>query len=364
MRFGKDFSMMTAELKQIGECFGLAGAFVSYEQMTNGNINSTYKVTYNEDGCNHIYVFQRINQNVFKKPVEIMQNIALVTKHILSKGAASLHFYDTAEGKNYLFDAEGGFWRVMDFIESITYNTCENLEAIEMVGEAFGTFQMQLSDLDGAKLFETIPDFHNTYKRYAHLDAVVAKDPVGRVSEVGAELAALAELRDRACELSCRYTNGDFPVRVTHNDTKSNNVLFDKETLRPLVVIDLDTVMPGMAMYDFGDAVRFICNTAAEDEADLSKVSFDTEKFRAFAKGYIGQVKDALTKDELDSLVLGALSATVELVVRFLDDYIDGDNYFKVLYQGHNLVRTRNQLTLALDIVKKYDQLQSIVREC
>ena len=356
--------MMTAELKQIGECFGLAGSFVTYKPLTNGNINSTYKVTYNEDGCIHHYVFQRINQNVFKKPVEIMQNIALVTRHILAKGAMSLHFYETAEGNNYLFDADGGFWRVMDFIESITYNTCENPEAIEMVGEAFGTFQMQLADLDGAKLFETIPDFHNTYKRFAHLDAVVAKDPVGRLKEVGAELAALADLRDRACELSLRYSRGDFPVRVAHNDTKANNVLFDKETLRPLVVIDLDTVMPGMAMYDFGDAVRFICNTAAEDEADLSKVSFDVDKFRAFAKGYIGQVKNALTQDELDNLVLGALSATVELVVRFLDDYVDGDNYFKVLSKDHNLIRTRCQLALALDIVKKYDQLQSIVKAC
>ena len=355
---------MTAELKQIGDCFGLSGAFESYEKMTNGNINSTYKVTYNEDGCKHTYIFQRINQNVFKKPVEIMQNIELVTTHILAKGARSLHFYSTAKGENYLFDETGGFWRIMDYIESVTFNICEDTKTISMVGEAFGTFQMQLADLDGAKLFETIPDFHNTRKRFEHLDAIVAKDPVGRVSEVGAELAALADLRDRACELCDRYAKGDFPVRVAHNDTKANNVLFDKDTLRPLVVIDLDTVMPGMAMYDFGDAVRFICNTAEEDEADLSKVSFDIEKFRAFAKGYIGEVKSALTKDEIDSLVLGALSATVELVVRFLDDYIDGDNYFKVLYKEHNLVRTRNQLTLALDIVKKYDQLQSIVREC
>ena len=355
---------MIEALKKIGECFCIAGDFTAYEQMTNGNINSTYKVLYSDAEGVRAYVFQRINQNVFKKPVEIMQNIDLVTSHLLSKGARSLHFYHTQTGENYWFDADGGFWRVMDFVDSITFNTCEDAETVTMVGEAFGEFQMQLADLDGARLYETIPDFHNTPKRFEHLDAAVAADRVGRVCEVQAELEALSGLRARACSLCERYAAGAFPVRVAHNDTKANNVLFDKNTLRPLVVIDLDTVMPGMAMYDFGDAVRFICNTAKEDEADLSKVSFDEEKFRAFAKGYIGQVRDALTAEELDSLVLGALSATVELVVRFLDDYLDGDRYFKVLSPDHNLIRTRCQLALAQDIVSKYDRLQAIVKEC
>lgn len=355
---------MTAELKKIGDYFMIKGDFWSYQQMTNGNINATYKVIYKEDEGVHSYIFQRINQNVFKKPVEIMENIARVTSHVLKKGGKSLHFYNTKGGNNYLFDDDGGFWRVTDFIESVTFNSCEDAETISNVGAAFGEFQMQLADFDGSVLYETIPDFHNTRKRYEHMQAVVAADPVGRVSKVRIELDALAILQDRACELCDRYAKGDFPIRVTHNDTKANNVLFDKDTLLPLVVIDLDTVMPGMAMYDFGDAVRFICNTAEEDEADLSKVSFDLDKFRAFASGYIGQVKNALTQEELDCLVLGAFSATVELVVRFLDDYIDGDRYFKVLYDEHNLVRARCQLTLALDILKKYDQLLSIVKDC
>lgn len=355
---------MTAVLKSVGARFCIAGEFISYEQMTNGNINSTYKVFYKEADGVHAYVFQRINQNVFKKPVEIMKNIDLVTTYILRKGARSLHFYHDEAGENYFFDEDGGFWRVMDFVDSVTFNTCEDHKTISMVGEAFGEFQMQLADLDGAMLYETIPDFHNTPKRFEHLDATVAADPVSRVSEVQAELEALSKLRARACTLCEQYAAGAFPVRVAHNDTKANNVLFDKETLRPLVVIDLDTVMPGMAMYDFGDAVRFICNTAKEDEADLSKVSFDEDKFRAFAKGYIGQVRNALTEAELDSLVLGAFSATVELAVRFLDDYIDGDRYFKVLSADHNLIRTRCQLALAQDIFKKYDRLQIIVKEC
>ncbi|MBQ9761164.1 MAG: aminoglycoside phosphotransferase family protein [Clostridia bacterium] len=355
---------MTSELKKIGERFALKGEFCSYKQMTNGNINSTYQVFYNENGAAHAYIFQRINQNVFKKPVEIMQNIDKVTSHILAKGGNSLNFYKTTDGENYLFDDAGGFWRVTDFIESVTFNSCEDTATISNVGAAFGEFQMQLADFDGSLLFETIPNFHNTKNRYEHFHAVVTADPVGRVSKVRIELEKLEDLETRACELSVRYANGDFPIRVTHNDTKANNVLFDKVTLKPLVVIDLDTVMPGMAMYDFGDAVRFICNTAEEDEADLSKVSFDIEKFRAFAQGYIGQVKNALTKDELDSLVLGAFSATVELAVRFLDDYVNGDTYFKVLYPEHNLVRARCQLTLALDILKKYDQLLDIVKDC
>lgn len=355
---------MTEKLKKIGKKFGIAGEFVSYEPLTNGNINMTAKVTYTTEGKESSYVFQRINQNVFKKPVEIMENIKLVTSHILSKGARALQFYNTDEGVNYWFDDEGGFWRVMDFIDSVAFNTCENNDAVRTVGEAFGEFQMQLADLDGARLYETIPNFHHTRKRFEHLWETVKADPVGRVGSVQKELGELKALETRACLLCDRYDRGEFPVRVTHNDTKSNNVLLDKTTYRPLVVIDLDTVMPGMAMYDFGDAVRFICNTAAEDEADLSKVSCDLDKFRALAEGYIGQVKNALTKDEIDSLALGALSATVELVVRFLDDYIAGDTYFKVLYKEHNLVRTRCQLTLALDMVKKYGAMMEIIADC
>ncbi len=355
---------MNAKLQKIGQAFGIAGEFDSYVQMTNGNINTTCKVMYRENGKEKAYVFQRINRNVFKKPIEIMENIKLVTSHIAAKGAMTLHFYNTEEGVNYLFDDNGDFWRVMDYIESIAFNTCEDPREIFTVGEAFGAFQMQLADLDGALLHETIPNFHHTRKRFEHLWKTVAADPVGRVAEVQAELDALRNLQDRACALCDRYDRGDFPVRVTHNDTKSNNVLLDKDTLRPLVVIDLDTVMPGMAMYDFGDAVRFICNTSAEDEPDLSKVSCNLEKFRALSEGYIGQVKSSLIKDEIDSLALGALSATVELAVRFLDDYIAGDTYFKVLYKEHNLVRTRCQLALALDMVGKYDAMMQIVAEC
>lgn len=357
---------MFEKLMEVSQAFRLPGTFYAYDTIKNGNINSTYKVTYREpSGHLKSYIVQKINTNVFKNPEEIMENIDRVTTHIRERypNEVSLHFHHTAEGKNYLYDEDDSFWRVMNYVDSITYNTCDELPVISATGEAFGHFQNQLSDFDGSVLHETIPDFHNTHKRLDKLFDDVAANKLGRNDEATEEIETISSYRYKAGQLSERYMNGDFPVRVTHNDTKSNNVLFDRFTKRPLVVIDLDTVMPGMAMYDFGDAVRFICNTAAEDEPDLRRVYFDTSKFRAFCHGYLSEVKNSLTKDEIDSLVLAAFSITVELASRFLDDFLTGDTYFKVNYPGHNLVRTRCQLQLAKDILRKKDELEWIVSE-
>lgn len=359
-------SDMLETIQKIGAAFRLPGAFDAFETITNGNINATFKVTYNDaDGKPKSYIFQRINTVVFSNPVQIMQNIDLVTTHIRKKNpdGVTLHFHHTADGKNYLFDDADNFWRVMNYVDSITFNTCDDLAVIEATGKAFGDFQNQLSDFDGSQLFETIPDFHNTKKRLDTLFAHIAEDLCGRAATVQDEISFLTEVREKAAALSVRFANGEFPVRVTHNDTKSNNVLFDKETKMPLVVIDLDTVMPGMAMYDFADAVRFIANTAAEDEPDISKVSFDTEKFRAFCKGFLGAVGQSLTQAERSSLVLAAFSITIELASRFLDDYLTGDQYFKISYPQHNFDRTRCQLALAKDILRKQDALEQIVSE-
>lgn len=357
---------MLEKIREIGSAFRLPGELDAVDTITNGNINATYRVTYGQaDGSRKSYIIQRINTVVFSNPVQIMQNIDLVTTHIREKNpdAPALHFHHTADGKNYLFDDDDSFWRVMNYVDSVTFDTCDDLAVIEATGAAFGKFQNQLADFDGSKLYETIPDFHNTKKRldtlFAHADA----DPCGRAESVREELQYIASVREKASELSVRYANGEFPVRVTHNDTKSNNVLFDRETKMPIVVIDLDTIMPGLAMYDFGDAVRFIANTAAEDEPDLGLVSFDTEKFRAFCKGFIGAVIHGLTQPEIDSLVLASFSITIELASRFLDDYLTGDTYFKINYPAHNLVRTRSQLALAKDIADKWDALAEIVRE-
>ena len=357
---------MFETIRKIGEAFRLPGTLCTFDIITNGNINTTYRVTYrNDEGGTKAYIFQRINTVVFSNPVQIMHNIDLVTSHIREKypNERTLHFHHTADGKNYIFDDDNCFWRVMNYVESVTFDTCDDLSVIEATGQAFGRFQNQLSDFDGSKLYETIPDFHNTKKRLDTLFAHIEQDPCGRVAEVLPEIEYISSVRREAGELSVRYANGDFPVRVTHNDTKSNNVLFDPITKMPIVVIDLDTVMPGMAMYDFGDAVRFIANTAAEDEPDTGRVFFDTSKFRAFSKGFIGEVVHGLTQPELDSLVLASFSITVELAARFLDDYITGDKYFKINYPLHNLVRTRCQLALAQDIMRKHQELEWIVRE-
>lgn len=357
---------MMQRLAGIGAQFRLPGEIYAFSVIKNGNINATYKVTYmNPDGTLKAYIFQRINTYVFKKPVEIMENIDRVTTHIRekSKNRPSLHYHHTADGLNYCYDSENHFWRVMNYIDSVTFDTTDDLYVIASTGEAFGLFVMELSDFDGKLLHETIPDFHNTGKRLDTLFMHETEDPFGRVADCAKELEYIHSVSGIARRLSDRFLAGELPVRVTHNDTKSNNVLFDRDTKRPLVVIDLDTVMPGMAMYDFGDAVRFIANTSAEDEPDTRRVFFDTAKFRAFCKGYIGQVNGSLTEEEIENLVLATFSITIELASRFLDDYITGDCYFKVNYPGHNLVRTRCQLALAKDIMRKYDELSWIVSE-
>ncbi len=362
-------------LKSICTIFGLPGTFEKYEVIVMGNINNTYKVTYRHpDGFLKSYVVQKVNMYVFKKPRQIMNNIDLITTHIKNKNFAAgitdtrrfMHFYHTHNGKrkNYYVDNNHGFWRVSKYIEdSETYNVCEDLFVLEEAGRAFGKFQHALSDFDAQKLYETIPDFHNTKRRMMDFFVHVNEDSCDRVESVSAEIDYIAALKDRVCELTEMLGRGELPLRVTHNDTKINNVLFDNETKKALVVIDLDTVMPGLVAHDFGDAVRFAANTAAEDEIDLSKVSFDLSKYEAFARGFIPEVKDALTENEVKTLALGALTMTVELAERFLDDYITGDNYFKIKYPGHNIVRTRCQIALAKDMERKFDEMQSIVEK-
>lgn len=357
---------MYSTLTLIGQKFRLSGEIYSYNAITMGNINATYKVTYmREDGSLKAYLFQRVNTHVFKSPVAIMENIDRVTTYIREKypDQITLHFHHTEEGLNYYVQDPESFWRVVNFVESVTFNASDDLSVIEATGKAFGTFQTQLADFDGALLHETIPDFHNTKKRLDTLFAHAKEDDYGRVRQVKAELAYIEESRALASELSVLFAEGKLPKRVTHNDTKCNNVLFDRKTKEPLVVIDLDTIMPGMSMYDFADAVRFIANTAVEDEADISKVFFDTAKFRAFAKGFLGATGKALEPVELQSLVKATFSITIELAARFLDDYITGDKYFKCVYPKHNLVRTRCQLQLAKDIQRKWDELEWILRD-
>lgn len=356
---------MLTELSCVGQEFRLPGDTDSYEVINNGNINSTYKVNYiNPDGSPKSYIFQRINTYVFKNPIQIMDNIDHITSHIRAKcpGRINLHFHHTHDGTNYAF-REKCFWRVMNYVDSVTYNTYKNPDLLRAGGEAFGDFQLQLSDFDASLLHETIPDFHNTKKRLDTLFANAKEDPMGRCAMMEKELAYIDSVKEYAWELSEKYNNGLFPVRVTHNDTKLNNVLFDKVTHKPLVVIDLDTVMPGMAMYDFGDAARFICNTAVEDEPDTNRVRLDMDKFDAFTQGFLSKVRDGWTKEEIDSICQATFAITIELASRFLDDYITGDKYFKTCYAGHNSVRTRCQLKLAQSMMEQMEAMQKTVKK-
>jgi N-acetylhexosamine 1-kinase len=354
------------QLQSICRVFNIEGNFIAYETITIGNINKTYKVVYiKPDRTVKSYILQKINNYVFKDPVRIMSNIDLVTTHIRGKntGKPSLHFHHTENRDNYYQSSESGFWRLCSFIDSVTYDVCDDPDILRRAGQAFGEFQTQLSDFDASKLYETIPNFHNTKKRLEKLFDDADADEYGRTASVSEELDYIKSMRGTACYLNDMLECGEIPYRVTHNDTKINNVLFDKNTREPLTVVDLDTVMPGLVMHDFGDAVRSSANTAAEDEQDLTKVSLDLNLFRSFSEGFISQTAGSLSDKEIDNMALGALTITIELASRFLDDYITGDKYFKVNYCGQNLIRTRCQLKLAQDMENKFSIMNATVKE-
>lgn len=364
-------SLETArKLQRIGEAFCIEGPFFSYEEIKMGNVNHTYKVNYiRDDGSGMAkiksYLVQRVNTYAFRQPIELMQNIDRVTEYIRKKhpDTLSLHFHHTADRKNYLEDADG-FWRLSNYVPSITFDTCDDVEVIRSAGEAFGDFQVMLSEFDAGELFYTIPNFHNTRKRYEQLKAGIMEDPCGRVSEVHEEIEWLLSVEEQACSLTDMQERGELPLRVTHNDTKINNVLFDQETSKPLVVIDLDTVMPGLIGHDFGDAVRFAANFVEEDCEDTTKVGVDLNVFWAFADGFLKKTAATLTEKETNTLALSCFALACELATRFLDDYIMGDKYFKTKHDKHNLERTRCQIALAKDMLKKMDAMDAIVKVC
>ena len=361
---------MRDKFTSLAEIFNIPGEILTIDQIGNGNINQTYDVVITHKGKETRYVFQKVNIFVFKNPKMIMKNIEQITAHIADKlemmGKSRdcvMHFMHTGNGKNYYLE-EQGFWRVSEYVpNTITYNTCDNLDKLRSAGQAFGNFQTMLSDFNIADLYETIPNFHNTRSRIAVLMRHFNEDPCGRADEVTAEIEKIKGYKSLAIRLNELVDSQELPFRVTHNDTKINNVLFDATTGEAKTVIDLDTVMPGLVAHDFGDAVRFSCNVAAEDEPDYSKVSLDMDRFRAFAEGFIPEVVSSLTPLEIKTLSIGCFVMTLELAVRFLDDYITGDQYFKILYRGHNLVRTRSQLALADDIFEKLGAMNGIVAD-
>ncbi len=333
----------------------------------NGHINDTYL-------CDSTprYILQRINSSVFKNPVQVMENICGVTQHVREKLKASggnpdretLTVIPTLDGKSCYKAEDGSYFRMYKFIEdSVSYDIVENPIQLYYAGKAFGKFQKMLDDFPVDKLYDTIPEFHNTPGRIEQLEYAVKENKAGRADGVKAEIDFARSYGKYANLIVDAIESGDIPLRVTHNDTKLNNVLFDSETGEDVCVIDLDTVMPGSALYDFGDALRFGASSALEDETELDKVYFDLEKYEQFAKGFLSETADCLTETEKKLLPVSALILTYECGIRFFADYLNGDTYFKTKYETHNLDRARNQFKLVRDIESKLDDMQKITEK-
>lgn len=331
----------------------------------NGHINDTYYVKNSE------YILQKINTNIFLNPDELMENIVNVTEFLSKKISMAggnpkretLTVIKTKDGKNYYRDTDGNCYRAYVFIaDTITVENDRTPEDMYNAGKGFGKFACQLSDFPVEKLHETIVDFHHTPKRVEALKKAVAEDKVGRVASVKEEIEFVLSREKYADVVVKGLEDGSIPLRVTHNDTKINNILFDAVTKEAMAVIDLDTVMPGSMLYDFGDALRIGASTAAEDEVDLSKVSFDVNMFRNFAEGYLGECKESLTPREIELMPFSAMLLTYECGTRFLTDYLNGDTYFRIHRENQNLDRARNQFKLVRDIEEKEAELAEIIK--
>ena len=338
--------------------FALSGTPVSCEPFGHGHINQTYKVT-TADGT---YVLQRINKYVFKDPERLMDNASRVTEHIRQKGMMALHFLTTEDGTCCFRDDSGEFWRCYEFVEGFSMDAPETGEDFYQSALAFGQFQDQLSDFPAETLFETIPNFHNTPDRFRQLKEAVAADAMGRLAEAQPEVDFYLANAEMGSRLQKMLEAGQLPLRVTHNDTKLNNVLLDNETRKPMCVLDLDTVMPGLSVYDYGDSIRFGAATAVEDEPDPSKMKLDKELFRLYTRGFL-EACPALTDAEVKALPLGAYTMTLECGSRFLKDYLDGDKYFRTAYPTHNLVRSRTQMALVADMLANWEEMEQIVAQ-
>lgn len=339
--------------KVIGN-FLIDGELEKIKVNTQGHINSTFVSTFIKDGVRTKYTHQKINRNVFKNPKEVMENIVAVTKHIEEKVSSFpdkdrrvLKVIFTKDNLPYYIDEDGEYWRTYIFIENVnTYDKIPSVNAARNLGKGIGNFQKQLSDFDGSRLNITIPHFHDMNLRYRQLDDAVKADVKGRCAQVKAELDFLYANRERGCRIWDDFEKGILPNRVTHNDTKMNNVLFDPVSDEAVCIIDLDTIMPGTILFDTGDMIRTACNTAEEDEKDLSKVSFDAEMYKSLIGGYMESADSFLTKEEREGIKESGRVITQIMAVRFLADYIAGDVYYHTAYDDHNLVRCRTQLSL------------------
>ncbi len=353
---------MHSELREVLSCFPTVGEIANCERYGKGHINETYLVV----GTNSKrYILQKINEKAFNNIPALMENIAGVTEHISrisDDPRATMRLEKTANNENWLRH-ESGAWRLYDFVEgTICLQAAETPNDFYESAVAFGRFQNQLTDFPAETLTETIKNFHYTADRYRIFKEVLKNDSYNRAKNVQNEIDFILDKEEEVTELYRLYKNGTLPLRVTHNDTKLNNVLLDNVTRKAVCVIDLDTVMPGLAAYDFGDSIRFGAATAAEDEKDLDKMTINLDLYEIFSKGFLGQCV-GLNKEEILSLPLGAKTMTMECGVRFLTDYLDGDHYFAIDRENHNLDRARTQFKLVKEMDNNWDSMRKIIEK-
>ncbi len=355
----------------IGARFAVEGNFFEAAEIPTGHINSTYRASYQQgDGNTRRHIIQAINRNVFKDPYAVMRNVQTVTRHINARvlrlkhdsSGQTLHLIPARDGKPWVEDEQGTIWRCYNFIEGcVTYDIVRNPRQAYQAAFAFGAFQDLVSDLDASQIAETIPDFHDTRKRFFRLLDVAAEDAHQRLDSVRAEFDFILKREPLTGILIDLAAAGIIPVRVTHNDTKINNVMIDEKTDEAVCVIDLDTVMPGLALYDFGDLVRSATNPAAEDEMDLSKVKMEMPLFESLVEGYLDAASDFLVPAEVNHLVDSGKLIALELAIRFLTDHLEGDTYFKTHRAGHNLDRCRTQLKLLESMEEQEVEMRAFV---
>ena len=350
------------EMKSAAFAFLSPECAVSCREFGHGRINNTYLIDTNDDKT---FVLQRINKYVFKNPEKVMENASAVTNHLYCRSngtCTTLRYRLTKDGLPYYLDRHGEYWRMYEYVPGISLDTPETDKDLYQSALTFGRFQNLLADFPADTLHETIPCFHNTVDRYRLLKESIDADRAGRACSVQPEIDFLLAHEELAGTLQRMLEAGELPLRVTHNDTKLNNVLLDPTTHEGICVLDLDTVMPGLSLYDYGDAVRFGAATGGEGESDPSANHLDLHLFRVYTTGYLEAVP-SLTEKEIDMLPMGVLIITLELATRFLTDYLDGDLYFKISAPDDNLIHARSQIALAADIEKKLPEMEQIVAE-
>ena len=342
------------------ENFNLWGEVSNYYPIGNGHINSTFLC---ETTNGSKYILQRINNVVFKDVQVLMSNYSKVTAYLKSIGFGTIHLIKTKDGK-YFSNDNGIYCRLYEYIDdAICYEKIDNLELVGKAASAFGKLHKALRGFDASELGEVIPNFHNTKQRYNNLLEAIKLDPLGRVKDCQKEINIVKGLSDKYSLIVDAIERKEIPLSVSHNDPKINNVLFDKKTDDIKAVIDLDTIMPGSYLYDFGDALRSLFTGSNEDSEDLSKLRVNYDIFETYTKAYLAEMKDILSKKELELLAFSPFLLSIECGIRFLEDYIRGDVYFKVSKEQHNLIRARTQITIALDILNNIDKLNSITNK-